>query len=372
METKVSYLYLCSGMRKIIHIDMDAFYASIEERDHPELRHIPLAVGHADKRGVVATANYEARRYGVHSAMSSKRALQLCPQLVFTEPRFNVYKNVSRQISDIFHDYTDKVEPLSLDEAYLDVTNNHRHMPSATLLAREIKQRIRETTGLTASAGVSFNKFLAKVASDYHKPDGLFVITADKAEAFVETLKIEQFWGVGKQTAIKMHNMGIFTGADLKKRSREELIACFGKAGLSYYQHARAIDHREVISFHIRKSVGAEHTFPADTADETELADRLKDIAAEVNERIRKQQFLGRTLTLKIKFTDFQQITRSRTVSHFLTETEEIYTLCRNMLAEANSQHTPIRLLGISISRSVAPLYSADGQLQLNFADWNE
>lgn len=358
-------------MRKIIHIDMDAFYASIEERDRPELRHVPLAVGHAGERGVVATANYEARHYGVHSAMSSKRALQLCPQLVFTEPRFEVYKAVSAQISDIFHDYTDKVEPLSLDEAYLDVTENHRRMPSATLLAREIKQRIHETTGLTASAGVSFNKFLAKVASDYRKPDGLFVITADKAEAFVEELKIELFWGVGKQTARKMHGMGIFTGADLKKRSREELIACFGKAGLGYYQQARAIDHREVVSLRIRKSVGAEHTFPTDTADATELSKELRNIAAEVEKRIRHQQFQGRTLTLKIKFADFRQITRSRTVNHALAKKEMLFDLCRDMLAEANAERTPIRLLGISVSRSTDPLCSADGQLRLEFTDWD-
>lgn len=370
MEGNVLRRIFAHGMRKIIHIDMDAFYASIEERDRPELRHVPLAVGDTGERSVVATANYEARRYGVHSALSSSRARQLCPHLVFVKPRFEVYKAVSMQIADIFHDYTDKVEPLSLDEAYLDVTENHRGMPSATLLAREIKQRIRETTGLTASAGVSFNKFLAKVASDYRKPDGLFVVTADQAEAFVEGLRIEQFWGVGKQTARKMHGMGVFTGADLKKLSRETLVACFGKAGLSYYQNARGIDHREVIPFRIRKSVGAECTFPADTADRNVLRHYLENLAGEVAERLGHKQFRGRTLTLKVKFADFRQITRSRTAFHFLTEADELLRLSAELLAEANPQDAPVRLLGISVNRTVDALPDLDGQLRLEFAEW--
>ena len=211
-------------MRKIIHIDMDAFFASIEQRDFPHLRGIPLAVGNGGERGVVAAASYEARRYGVHSAMSSRAALARCPQLVFTPARFEVYREVSRTIMDIFHEYTDKVEPLSLDEAYLDVTVNHRNMPSATLIAREIKQRIRRETGLTASAGVSVNKFLAKVASDYDKPDGLKVVTDREAEEFVASLRIEQFWGVGRVTADKMHRLGIHTGADLRARSEDSSL----------------------------------------------------------------------------------------------------------------------------------------------------
>jgi len=358
-------------MRKIIHIDMDAFYASIEERDHPAYRQVPLAVGHAGERGVVATANYEARRYGVHSAMSSKRALQLCPQLVFTPPRFDVYEEVSRQIGNIFHEYTDKIEPLSLDEAYLDVTENHLQMPSATLLAREIKERIRETTGLTASAGISYNKFLAKVASDYRKPDGLFVVTEEQAENFIATLKIEQFWSIGKQTARKMHEMGVFTGADLKQLSRETLIACFGKAGLGYYLNARGIDHREVTPIRIRKSVGAEHTFPTDLTDTSLLNEELETIAREVKERIDEQQFTGRTITLKIKFANFRQITRSRSENHFLTTAEKIHSLAYALLQEAHIAQVPIRLLGISISRTVDPIRSFDGQLKLDFADWD-
>lgn len=359
-------------MRKIIHIDMDAFYASIEERDNPDLRHVPLAVGHNGERGVVATANYEARRYGVHSGLSAQRALRLCPDLVFVKPRFDVYKEVSKQIVDIFHEYTDKVEPLSLDEAYLDVTENHHHQPSATWIARNIKQRIRETTGLTASAGVSFNKFLAKVASDYQKPDGLFVVTPKQAEAFVEQLRIEQFWGVGKQTTKRMHKMGIFNGADLKRMSLEQLTAHFGKAGLSYYQNARAIDLREVIPFRVRKSIGAECTFPTDITDDILLKGHLESIAEEVAERVARKQFRGRTVTLKIKYADFRQVTRSRTLTHAATEKEELLRTATDLLTEALLTEKPVRLLGISVGKTADRHLTNDGQLELEFADWDE
>jgi len=234
-------------MRKIIHIDMDAFFASIEQRDNPDYRGKPLAVGYPGARGVVAAASYEARQYGVRSAMASKTALRKCPHLIFVLPRFDVYKSVSRQIMDIFHEYTDLVEPLSLDEAFLDVTENFKQMASATQIAQEIKQKITDTVGLTASAGVSFNKFLAKIASDYKKPNGLFVVRPDEAERFVETLVVEQFYGVGKVTAERMHQLGIKTGADLKQWSEQNLVANFGKAGHVYYQNARAIDDSTVV-----------------------------------------------------------------------------------------------------------------------------
>ncbi len=353
--------------RKIIHVDMDAFYASIEERDNPVLRHVPLAVGGTEARGVVSTANYEARRYGVHSAMSTARALQICPTLRLVKPRFDVYKEVSRQVSDILHDYTDLVEPLSLDEAYLDVTENHRHMPSATLLAREIKERIKAVTGLTASAGVSYNKFLAKVASDYRKPDGLFVVKPSEAEAFVESLKIEQFWGVGRITAQKMHEMGIYTGADLKKLSRAELVARFGKAGLSYYQNARAIDLRPVMPYRERKSMGAERTFSTDTADERLLHEEIRDLATEVMARVNRKAFRGRTVTLKVKFANFRQITRSHSCTHVVTEEAELARIAIDLLSEANPKDEEIRLLGISISRTSDLLRAPDGQLEIDF-----
>ena len=247
-------------MRKIIHIDMDAFFASVEQRDNPELKGKPVAVGGSGKRGVVAAASYEARAFGVYSAMSSKIALVKCPNLIFVRPRFDAYKAVSLVIRSIFRDYTDLIEPLSLDEAYLDVTTNKKGIPSATLIAQEIKNRIKIQTGLTASAGISINKFLAKIASDENKPDGLFVIPPGKVEAFVEALPVEKFFGVGKVTAGKMKQMGIHTGLDLKKRSKEDLIKDFGKAGSYFFNVAHGIDNREVEPYRERKSLGAEHT----------------------------------------------------------------------------------------------------------------
>ncbi|MDR1331683.1 MAG: DNA polymerase IV, partial [Tannerella sp.] len=269
-------------MRKIIHIDMDAFYASVEQRDNVELRGKPVAVGYPEARGVVAAASYEARRYGVHSAMPSLTARNKCPSLVFVTPRFDVYHEVSRQIRTIFYEYTDMVEPLSLDEAFLDVTENHKNNPSATLIAREIKRRIYEATGLRASAGVSINKFLAKIASDYKKPDGLFVILPEEAERFVESLKIEWFFGVGKVTAQKMYENGIYTGADLKRHSEQELVRLFGKAGRSFYLNARGIDDREVQAERIIKSISNETTFLKDKDSMTLLLVELYHLAGEV------------------------------------------------------------------------------------------
>ena len=352
---------------------MDAFYASIEQRDDPSLRGVPMVVGHPGERGVVAAASYEARRYGIRSAMSSRAALARYPGVVFVPARFDVYREVSRQIMDIFHDYTDKVEPLSLDEAYLDVTVNNYGMPSATIIARQIKERIRHVTGLTASAGVSVNKFLAKVASDYRKPDGLFVVTAQEAEAFVEGLKIEQFWGVGKVTADKMHRLGIYTGADLKRRSEAELVWHFGKAGHAYYLNARGIDNREVVPDRIRKSVGSENTFMTDLDDPEEVAANLTAIAEETWRRAARREFYGRTVTLKVKFADFEQITRSRTVGGFVTDYDSFRAIAGELLSGVDFSRGKVRLLGLSISNSAdveQPQYGH--QLEFDFPEWPE
>ena len=353
-------------MRKIIHIDMDAFYASIEQRDHPEYRGKPLAVGYSGERGVVAAASYEARKFGVRSAMSSKVALSRCPQLIFVPGRHNVYRDVSNQIMEIFLEYTDIVEPLSLDEAYLDVTVNKKNMPSATIIARELKERIKDATGLTASAGVSINKFLAKIASDYKKPDGLFVITTKEAEAFVEGLKIEQFWGVGKVTAERMHRLGISTGADLKKFSEQELVNLFGKAGHLFYQNARAIDNREVQSDRIRKSIGAETTFQEDIQELEELKVRLKEVADEVWQRVSKRDFYGRTITLKIKYADFEQITRSKTMPWFVNDFNVFWQTAQNLL-EIVDRTKKIRLIGLTVSNTPEIEQPQAWQLEIDF-----
>ena len=339
-----------SNNRKIIHIDMDAFYASIEQRDNPDYRGKPLAVGYAGERGVVAAASYEARRYGIHSAMSSKKALIKCPELIFVPSRFGAYKAVSEQIRNIFIDYTDLVEPLSLDEAYLDVTVNNMNIPSATIIAREIKQRIKETTGLTASAGVSINKFLAKIASDYKKPDGLFVVTDKEAEGFVETLKIEQFWGIGRVTAERMHRLGIYTGADLKKISEAQLVKYFGKAGHAYFFNARAIDNREVIPDRIRKSIGAENTFMTDLDDRPVLVDQLYAIADEVWKRVSKRNFYGRTVTLKVKYEDFELITRRRTLTEFINDFGLFWGNAKELFENIDINMKKVRLIGLSVS----------------------
>ena len=353
-------------MRKIIHIDMDAFYASIEQRDHPEYRGKPLAVGYSGERGVVAAASYEARKYGVRSAMPSKIALSRCPHLIFVSGRHDVYRDVSNQIMGLLLDYTDFVEPLSLDEAYLDVTINKKNMPSATIIAQELKMRIKKETGLTASAGVSVNKFLAKIASDYDKPDGLFVITEKEAEAFVETLKIEQFWGVGKVTADKMHRLGIYTGADLKKFSEPNLVNLFGKAGHLFYQNARAIDKREVQPDRIRKSIGAETTFLVDLQELEELRIQLKEIADEVWHRISERDFYGRTITLKIKYTDFEQITRSKTMSWFVNDYDVFWQSANNLL-EIIDRSKKIRLIGLTVSNTPEIEQPQAWQLELDF-----
>ena len=300
-------------VRKIIHIDMDAFYASVEQRDNPELRGKPVAVGGSQARGVVAAASYEARKFGVRSAMPSVTAKRKCPDLIFVKPRFDVYKAVSLQIREIFAEYTPLIEPLSLDEAYLDVTENLKGIVSATWIAEEIRARIRAETELTASAGVSYNKFLAKLASDHNKPDGLFVITPEMGPAFVETLPVRKFHGIGPATARKMEQLGIRTGLDLKAQTLAFLQQHFGKAGSYYYWAARGIDERPVRADRIRKSVGAENTFPADLFTYEAARDQLRDIIDKVWAHCERSGTRGRTVTLKIKFANFRQITRSRT-----------------------------------------------------------
>ncbi len=356
-------------MRKIIHIDMDAFYASVEQRDNPEFRGKPLAVGYAGERGVVAAASYEARKYGIRSAMPSKTALKRCPWLIFTPGRFEVYREVSNQIRDIFHEYTDLVEPLSLDEAYLDVTENKIGMPSGTIIAREIRRKIKEATGLTASAGVSINKFLAKVASDYRKPDGLFVITDREAEAFVEGLRIEQFWGVGPATAEKMHRMGIHTGVDLKRQSEDALVRRFGKFGHELYLFARGIDDRTVNPDRIRKSIGAEETYMHDIDDRDELIEKLREVADEVWRRVSKHEFFGRTVTLKVKYADFEQITRSKTPGGFITEFGAFWLVAQELLSAVDYSGKKIRLMGLSVSNAGDLDRPEVYQLEFDFGD---
>ena len=346
---------------------MDAFYASIEQRDNPEYRGKPLAVGYSGERGVVAAASYEARRYGIRSAMPSKTARAKCPHLIFVPARFDLYHDISQQIMEILLDYTDLVEPLSLDEAYLDVTTNKINMPSASIIAADIKKRIKEATRLNASAGISINKFLAKVASDYKKPDGLFVITEKEAEAFVETLKIEQFWGVGKVTADKMHNFGIFTGADLKRFSEAFLTKYFGKAGHTFYQNARAIDDREVLPNRIRKSIGSETTFLTDLDDKAELSKELFKVAAEVWRRVSGHEFYGRTVTLKVKFDDFVQITRSKTLPVFVTDSDILRSTAMELLNPVELSDRAVRLIGLTVGNINDIEHPETYQLEIEF-----
>ncbi|OQY00033.1 MAG: DNA polymerase IV [Bacteroidetes bacterium 4572_117] len=352
--------------RKIIHIDMDAFFASVEQRDNPELRGKPIVVGGMGSRGVVAAASYEARKYGVFSAMPSKTALKKCPFLIFVKLRFEAYKEVSNQIRQIFLEYTDLVEPLSLDEAYLDVTTHKKGRPSATLIAKEIKQRIKDETGLTASAGISINKFLAKIASDYKKPDGLFLIKPEDAETFVEELPIEKFFGIGKVTAQKMHKLEISFGKDLKKLTEFDLIRKFGKQGSYYYHISRAIDKREVKPNRLRKSVGAENTFEYDIDDTEAMKKELFVIAQKLIQRIEKSKSYGKTLTIKVKFADFKQITRSKTFNSEIKHFDLLWKNTIDIFENIDFSNQKVRLLGISVSK----LFSCNNQkmpIQLTF-----
>ena len=354
--------------RKIIHVDADAFYVSVEELDDPSLKGKPVVVGHDGPRGVVSTANYVARQYGIHSALSIAMAHRLCPSLVVVEPHFNRYKEMSRQMHDIFHEYTDIVEPLSLDEAYLDVTENKRGMDMAVDIAREIKQKIREATGLTVSAGVSYCKFLAKVASDFRKPDGLCTVHPQKALEFIDNLKVEQFWGVGEKTAQHMHNMGVFTGKQLRKLTLSQLTAQFGKMGKVFHDFARGIDDRPVITEWVRKSVGCERTYVNDLTRQEDMMAELAILADELEGRLARNKFKGRTLVLKVKFSDFKQTTHSITENTVIENKEKIMALVGQLLEEVDFQQKDVRLLGITVTNPV-DLGIRRGPMQL-YIEW--
>ena len=335
--------------RKIIHVDMDAFYASVEQMDNPMLRGKPIAVGGSENRGVVAAASYEARKFGVRSAISGVMAKKNCPELIFVAPRFDRYKEISSQIRKIFYEYTDLVEPLSLDEAYLDVTVNKKGNPSATLLAQEIRERIFETVGLTASAGISVNKFVAKIASDYNKPNGQKTVNPDEVIPFLEKLAIRKFHGVGKVTTEKMYQLGIFTGLDLKSKSLDFLEKHFGKSGNFYYNVVRGIHNSEVKSNRITKSVAAEHTFDINLSSEIFMIEKLDNIAVTLEKRLKKHKVAGKTITLKIKYSDFTQQTRSKTLPYFVSDKALILEVVSELLYQERMKNS-VRLLGISLS----------------------
>lgn len=338
-------------IRKIIHIDMDAFFASVEQRDYPHYRNKPVLVGGSPQgRGVVAAASYEARKFGIHSAMPASRAVKLCPHAIFLKPRFDVYREVSVSIREIFYSYTDLVEPLSLDEAYLDVTENHTGNPSATLIAREIKRRIVQETGLTASAGVSSNKFLAKIASDMEKPDGLTVITPEEAERFIENLPIGSFYGVGKATRQKMESLGIYSGADLKKWPEAELVKKFGKTGHHYYRIARGIDTRSVEPDRIRKSIGKEKTFAEDVFDLEWIANFLQQLSEKVASSMQALNASGKTITLKVRYENFETITKSQTLPLFTNSASDLFVVANRLLEQTEAGKREIRLIGLSVS----------------------
>ena len=335
--------------RKIIHVDMDAFYASVEQLDNPELRGKPIAVGGGENRGVVAAASYEARKYGVKSALSGVLAKKYCPELIFVRPRFDRYKEISTQIRAIFLEYTDLVEPLSLDEAYLDVTQNKKGNPSATMIAAEIRAKILEKVGLTASAGISINKFVAKIASDINKPNGQKTVNPNEVLQFLEELPIRKFYGVGKVTTEKMYQLGIFTGADLRNRSLDFLEKHFGKSGTYYYSIVRGIHNSEVKPERIAKSVATEHTFDENLTSEIFMQQKLETIAGELERRLQRYNVAGKTITLKIKYSDFTLQTRSKTLPYFICDRTLMYEAAKELLYQERMKDS-VRLLGISLS----------------------
>ncbi|MFB9051883.1 DNA polymerase IV [Formosa undariae] len=336
-------------IRKIIHVDMDAFYASVEQMDFPELKGKPIAVGGSEKRGVVSAASYEARTFGVKSAMSGIQAKRNCPELIFVNPRFDRYKEISKQIRKIFFDYTDLVEPLSLDEAYLDVTINKKGNPSASLIAEEIRGRILKEVGLTASAGISINKFIAKIASDYNKPNGQKTVNPEDVLPFLEDLDIRKFYGVGKVTAEKMYQLGIYTGTDLKLKSIDYLESHFGKSGAYYYHVVRGIHTSEVKPNRIRKSLAAERTFSENLSSEIFMLEKLVHISEEVSKRLKTNKVAGKTVTLKIKYSDFTLQTRSKSLHYFISDADLIMDTVKSLLIQEELTNS-VRLLGISIS----------------------
>ena len=336
-------------IRKIIHVDMDAFYASVEQMDAPKLKGKPIAVGGGGKRGVISAASYEARKFGVKSAMSGNLAAKLCPNLIFVKPHFDRYTEISKKIRTIFYDYTDLVEPLSLDEAYLDVTVNKKGNPSASLIAKEIRDRIFNEVGLTASAGISINKFVAKIASDYNKPNGQKIVNPEEVIPFLEDLDIRKFYGVGKVTSEKMYQKGIFTGKDLKAKSIEYLDTHFGKSGRYYYHVVRGIHNSEVKPNRIRKSLAAERTFSENLSSEVFMLEKLKHIAEEVSRRLNKSKVAGKTVTLKIKYSDFTLQTRSKTLPYYISDKDIILETAKDLLYKERLSNS-VRLLGISMS----------------------
>ncbi len=353
--------------RKIIHVDMDAFYASVEQMDFPELEGKPVAVGGNRQRGVVAAASYEARKYGIHSAMPSKIASSKCKDLIFVKPRFERYRELSHQIREIFFRYTDLVEPLSLDEAYLDVTENKKGISTATDIALEIKKAIKVEIGLTASAGVSINKFLAKIASDYRKPDGIYIIKPHQVLSFIEQLPIEKFFGVGKKTAEKMHDLEIMTGSDLQAKTLKELVKHFGKQGRYFYSVSRGVDYRKVNPNRIRKSVGAENTFSTSLKNKDEIWKALQPIAEKCWKRYKQNEANAHTITLKIKFDDFRQITRSKTFDDAI-ESAAVFDQGLQSLMDSFELNQSVRLVGCSLSNfEFEEKIGANGQLTLRF-----
>jgi DNA polymerase-4 len=336
-------------LRKIIHVDMDAFYASVEQLDNPDLRGKPVAVGGSSQRGVVSAASYEARKFGVRSAMSSVMAKRNCPDLIFVKSNFERYREISAQIREIFYEYTDLVEPLSLDEAYLDVTENKKGMMSATLIAKKIRDQIKEKTGLNASAGISVNKFIAKVASDINKPNGQKTVPPEEVLEFLEELDIRKFYGVGKVTAEKMYRLGIFSGKDLKSKTEEYLSEHFGKSGRHFYNVVRGIHHSEVKPHRTRKSLGAERTFNENISSEIFMLEKLQNIAEEIERRLKKSDVAGKTITLKIKYSDFTQQTRSKTISYYISSKDLILEIAKELLYQEKMKNS-VRLLGISLS----------------------
>ncbi|KMQ70107.1 DNA polymerase IV [Chryseobacterium koreense] len=355
--------------RKIIHIDMDAFYASVEQHDHPELRGKPVCVG-GGKYGVVAAASYEARKYGIRSAMPGRTALEKCPHLIVVKPRFQRYKEISQQIRNIFYEYTDLVEPLSLDEAYLDVTENKKGMESANEIAREIRKRIFDETGLTASAGISVNKFLAKVASDYHKPNGQKTIHPTRILEFMEVLPIEKFYGIGKVTANKMHELHIFNGKDLKEKTQEQLTGWFGKAGIYYYNVVRGIHTSEVKPHRIQKSVAVEETYWENLLDEESVFKQLRAISEDLEGRLNRKEIKGKSLTLKIRYKDFSVFTRSKTQEVYYENAQDFYETAQK-LWELRPFDKPVRLLGLSLSNlNTGETKQVSVQLRIPFEDF--
>ena len=350
LDNEMSRGPFCTTLRKIIHIDMDAFFASVEQLDNPELKGKPVAVGGSGERSVVAAASYEARKFGVRSAMPSVIAKRLCPDLIFVKHNFERYHEVSLSVMGIFKEYTDLIEPLSIDEAFLDVTNDKKKIGSATVIAKKIRAEIKNRTGLTASAGISVNKFLAKIASDINKPDGLFLIKPEEAERFIEELPVEKFYGIGKVTALKMHKLGIHRGSDLKKWDMVSLVRNFGKAGVFFYNIVRGIDERPVEPNQERKSVGTELTYEKDLRTRFEIVAELYKLEKELMERIENAGTTGRTITLKIKFSDFKQITRSKTLQNYIRSFETLHKEVSEIRKSIKLEGTRIRLMGVTIS----------------------